>query len=426
MSRMSVIHLSVVGTEGDPRSPSALLMRDENGQEYRVALTNGAARTAPAAPAQLAMAVTSLSVRDIQAAIRAGRTRQELVDEFGEDPERIARFEGPVLAERSFLAQRAKETVLRRPDGPRTLEDIVSERITAHGDDAGSLEWDAWRRDDGRWTVTATWLTLGSDLGDDTWAQAQWIFDQVGLTIVPADSAATDLVALPPTPQPTTPTASGPAGGDPYLTNPTDDLTAIARAVREEPAAPASTPAPEVTQATRPGATWTPVIVTGGRADDPASEPARSVSHDDDDLDETDHASDVASNAAADVIDATTASQHVMDARPEVPAALRDDRDDSAHRSDVAATTADEDITDTIDWDDSYDGVDGVDDAGNADVVDDVMDDADEVMPDITDTQPLTTFTSGERSRAASTKRRSVPSWDEILFGSSPTTRDPQ
>ena len=381
---MSPIQLTVVETEGDPRSPSALIMRDENGQEYRVALTNGAARAprSDQAPAQLAMAVTTLSVRDIQAALRAGRTRNDLADEFGVDPERVARFEGPILAERAFVAQKARGVRLRRTDGPTDLESVVAARLTERGDDAGSLEWDAWRREDGRWTVTATWVTLGSDVGDETWASAEWIFDQVGLTIVPADDSATQLMAPAPSAPATPPPAAPPAGGDPYSSSPTDDLTAIARAVREEtPAEPAAPEAPA-----RGG--WTPVVVTGGRADAPAPSP-------------------------------------VTTAQPDVPAALRDDHerdtdaiaddtsehDTTTHPAVTSATTS-ESPDDVVDWtDDHFDGVD--------EPV------ADDVIADITDTQPVTTFISGERSRPSASKRRSVPSWDEILFGSSPTTRDP-
>lgn len=383
MGRMSPIQLTVVGTEGDPRSPSALIMRDENGQEYRVALTNGAARAARSeqSPAQLAMAVTTLSVRDIQAALRAGRTRTDLADEFGVDPERVARFEGPILAERAFVAQKARGVRLRRSDGPTELESVVVARITERGDDAGSLEWDAWRREDGRWTVTATWVTLGSDVGDESWASAEWIFDQVGLTIVPADDTATQLVAPAPS-APSAPTpAAHPAGGDPYTSSPTDDLTAIARAVREE------TPAEPAEQDVPTRASWTPVVVTGGRAESPAPSP-------------------------------------VTTAHPDVPAALRDDtpgdadapdedvvENDNIPRPAVAPTSTGESQDDVVDWTD--DRFDGVDDPA-----------ADDAIADITDTQPVTTFVSGERSRPTASKRRSVPSWDEILFGSSPTTRD--
>ena len=379
MGRMSPILLTVVETEGDPRTPSALIMRDDHGQEYRVALTNGAARAArpEPTPAQLAMAVSTLSVREIQSALRAGRTRQELADEFGVDPDRVARFEGPILAERAFVAQKAREVALRRADGPVALEQIVGARISDLGDDAGSLEWDAWRREDGRWTVTATWVTLGTDVGDETWASAQWIFDHVGLTIVPADDMATALVAPPTTPAAASPAVAPPAGGDPYTSNPTDDLTAIARAVREETSTEAA--APETARGS-----WTPVVVTGGKAEPAPTAPVPS------------------------------AEQH----QPDVPSALRDEvtaATEDGSVDDVASGPSGAPLTsvpEEVDWVD--DTVDGVDEP------------ADDVIADITDTQPVTTFISGERSRPTSTKRRSVPSWDEILFGSSPTTREPE
>ncbi|CAM5622798.1 hypothetical protein SALBM217S_04230 [Streptomyces griseoloalbus] len=56
-----------------------------------------------------------LRPRDIQARIRAGATAEEVAQMAGIPVDRVRRFEGPVLAERAFMAERARKTPVRRP-----------------------------------------------------------------------------------------------------------------------------------------------------------------------------------------------------------------------------------------------------------------------------------------------------------------------
>ena len=74
-----------------------------------------------------------LRPKEIQDRIRAGETADEIADAAGIPPDRIRRFEGPVLAERQYRAQEAQRATIRgRSDsgpGPR-LGDIVAERLT--------------------------------------------------------------------------------------------------------------------------------------------------------------------------------------------------------------------------------------------------------------------------------------------------------
>lgn len=71
-----------------------------------------------------------LRPRDIQARIRAGATAEEVAQMAGIPVDRVRRFEGPVLAERAFMAERARKTPVRRPgenSGP-PLGEAVQER----------------------------------------------------------------------------------------------------------------------------------------------------------------------------------------------------------------------------------------------------------------------------------------------------------
>src|SRR6202034_1147128 len=79
-----------------------------------------------------------LRPKEIQARIRAGETVEEIADAAGIAVERVRWFEGPVLAERAYIADQAQAASVRRPGestpGPR-LGEISAERLSAVGAD---------------------------------------------------------------------------------------------------------------------------------------------------------------------------------------------------------------------------------------------------------------------------------------------------
>jgi hypothetical protein len=115
-----------------------------------------------------------LRPKEIQARIRAGETVEEIADAAGIAVERVRWFEGPVLAERAYMADQAQTASVRRhgdsTPGPR-LGEIVAERLTAIGSDPEDAQWDARKRADGSWQVELT-FTSGGRLHT-----AEWIFD---------------------------------------------------------------------------------------------------------------------------------------------------------------------------------------------------------------------------------------------------------
>src|SRR6201997_4235788 len=101
-----------------------------------------------------------LRPKEIQARIRAGETAEEIADAAGIPVERVRWFEGPVLAERAYIAQQSQTAVVRRQGdaagpGPR-LGDIVGERMIASGADPEDGQWDSRKRGDGSWQVQLT------------------------------------------------------------------------------------------------------------------------------------------------------------------------------------------------------------------------------------------------------------------------------
>ncbi|MFS0698781.1 septation protein SepH [Cellulomonas sp. 179-A 4D5 NHS] len=112
-----------------------------------------------------------LSPREIQARIRAGATAQEVAESADLAVEQVRRYEGPVLAERSFIADQARATRVGRDPGAPVLGDLVTDRLAARGVPLQSLAWDAHRQQAGPWVVVARF-----DVGGES-REARWTFD---------------------------------------------------------------------------------------------------------------------------------------------------------------------------------------------------------------------------------------------------------
>ena len=146
-----------------------------------------------------------LRPKEIQARIRAGETVEEIADAAGIAVERVRWFEGPVLAERAYVADQAQLASVRRQGdatpGPR-LGEIVTERLKVFGVDPEDAQWDAKKLGDGSWQVQLIFISGGR------LHTAEWIFDQRRRHVLPADDNAARM-SLPGT-EPPQPAASAP------------------------------------------------------------------------------------------------------------------------------------------------------------------------------------------------------------------------
>ncbi len=159
-----------------------------------------------------------LRPRDIQARIRAGESPETVAAAAQTSVDKIMPYAAPVLAEREHVAQRAQRASIRRPAsagaspaGSRTLGDAIAGHLRAQNVDPGGVEWDAWRREDGRWTLTATYDVAARD------GQAAFTFDAPGNYVSADDDDARWLIGD---------TVAGPA---PQRQAPAEDDLASAR-----------------------------------------------------------------------------------------------------------------------------------------------------------------------------------------------------
>ncbi|MGW4159945.1 septation protein SepH [Streptomyces sp. NPDC004788] len=155
-------------------------------ERLRAAVRNDRARLG-----QIEIEVEShLRPRDIQARIRAGASAEEVAQLAGIPVDRVRRFEGPVLAERAFMAERARKTPVRRPGentGPQ-LGEAVQERLLLRGAEKDTVQWDSWRRDDGTWEVLLVYRVAGEV------HTASWTYDPPRRLVQAVDDEARALI----------------------------------------------------------------------------------------------------------------------------------------------------------------------------------------------------------------------------------------
>lgn len=185
--------LTLVGVSEDR---SRLLLVDDAGDEFTLALDGrlrAALRGETSRLGQLEITMEStLRPRDIQARIRAGESPEAVAEAAQTTVDKIMAFAGPVVAERQHVADRAQKSSLRRggesTGGARTLGEAVATHLRAQQVDPGSVEWDAWRREDGRWTLTATYRTARRE------GVASFTYDAPGSYVTLVDDDARWLV----------------------------------------------------------------------------------------------------------------------------------------------------------------------------------------------------------------------------------------
>jgi Protein of unknown function (DUF3071) len=165
-----------------------------------------------------------LRPKEIQARIRAGASVEQVAEAAGVDVSRVERFAHPVLLERSRAAELATAAHPVLADGPAvlTLLETVTTALVARGLDPDATIWDAWRNEDGRWTVQLSWK---AGMSDNT-AHFRFSPGAHGGTVTAFDDAACELI-------------------DPDFARPLRPVAPVAQLDFEEPELPVAPEQPE-------------------------------------------------------------------------------------------------------------------------------------------------------------------------------------
>jgi len=174
-SRDTTLTFAGVEPSGD-----ALLLTDANGAAYVLPITSllriaVKRATVPEASTLGVLQRTdvpdpSTSPREIQARVRAGESTEEIAASLGVSLDHVRRYEGPVIAEREFVAEQARAARVGHASDSPALGELVTDRLAARGAEPDSLRWDASRPGSEGWVVTVAFTIAGRE------RSARWSF----------------------------------------------------------------------------------------------------------------------------------------------------------------------------------------------------------------------------------------------------------
>jgi hypothetical protein len=152
-----------------------LICVDESGDEYCLPINEAVSRavrlTVSGEAPEVAVQIPELlRPKDIQALIRAGADPAELVRVSGLSQEHVERYAAPVFDEREFVALRGRSFTLTHEGDAPSLEDLARERLVERGIDPVALNWDAVRQPHG-WVLRLDFET------EDGPSRARWRID---------------------------------------------------------------------------------------------------------------------------------------------------------------------------------------------------------------------------------------------------------
>jgi hypothetical protein len=204
--------MSELRLTGKTEDGNHLALVDNEGNSYSVRISDTLRATVnqPRLTSVSTLEATeTMSVKEIQRRLRAGESFEHVAREGQITVEKVERFSGPIMQEREYILDRARELVLRK-DAYRsdlTFSDVVLAKLSPRGVDVDQISWNTWRLPDGIWHIelhypnrdgsgVATWsfdvTKRALDASDDNGA---WLLDEEP----PARPAATAIIRSEPT-----------------------------------------------------------------------------------------------------------------------------------------------------------------------------------------------------------------------------------
>lgn len=137
-------------------------------------------------------ATESISVKEIQRRLRAGESFEQIARDGQTTVDKVERFSGPIMQEREYILNCARELVMRRDvhRADLTFFDVVLSKLAPRGVDTDAISWNTWRLADGTWHIElhypnrdgnglATWnFDLARRALDATDNNGAWLIDE--------------------------------------------------------------------------------------------------------------------------------------------------------------------------------------------------------------------------------------------------------
>ena len=123
-----------------------------------------------------------MSIKEIQARLRAGESYADVSRISGLSLEKIERYASPILQERAWIIELAEKASPKGTSLP--LSELVIQRLAPRGVNMNQISWNTWRLDDGTWHLVLSYPSR------DGQSEATWIFDSHKRTLASRDDGA--------------------------------------------------------------------------------------------------------------------------------------------------------------------------------------------------------------------------------------------
>ena len=180
--------MSELRVTGRSEDGTHLLLTDSEDKEFTLRISDNLKATInqPRLASVPTESQPTISIKDLQARLRAGAAIDDLAREIGWSYEKVDRFAGPILQERSYILNVANAVVIKNAGSrdAQTFLEVVTAKLFANGVSADSLEWNTHRRDDGQWVIRLSYPNR------DGQGEAVWFFDMNKRLILSEDEGA--------------------------------------------------------------------------------------------------------------------------------------------------------------------------------------------------------------------------------------------
>jgi len=138
--------------------------------------------------------------RDIQTRFRQGASVEEIAEESGWEPERVRRYEWPIVAERAHIIRAAQSVKIGRRDSasgsaqiPVTLSARIEEVSERYGFEEATQDWTTRQQENGQWRVEvdiALKDSVRQNLPSQVMFPARWVYNPANQGLYASNEAA--------------------------------------------------------------------------------------------------------------------------------------------------------------------------------------------------------------------------------------------
>lgn len=142
----------------------------------------------------------SFGPRDIQTRFRQGASVEEIAEESGWEPERVRRYEWPIVAERAHIIRAAQGVKVGRRSSasglaqiPVTLASRIADVTEAHGFADATQDWSTRQKENGQWSIEVDFALTPSDrqrLPAKVMFPARWVYNPANQSLYASNEAA--------------------------------------------------------------------------------------------------------------------------------------------------------------------------------------------------------------------------------------------